>query len=246
MIGIPSIEGLETRKVRNREEMVIARHLHARCYLAAGYARPDDLDVDGFLADQWVDYSDYYVAVEKESAEIVGTCRIIRPSVQGFPLFRFFDLDDHAKQVFAHLDPNLCGEVSALATTREGLQNTTISAALYALVWHEFLTRGYAYMLAIMDPQLLRIMRRFLHFPFESLGPSSHFMGDQTAPVTMYLPRTIEDFRVRSPELLDRFSGGLTFAEIADIELDLRDQAPEFRSLPAASWSATLEPPLRT
>ncbi len=231
MALVPSVPGLVVRPVDNDSEMRAVRRLHADCYVAAGYVSADDLDEHGYIDDAWVPYSDYYAAHDTTAGdEVVGTCRIIRPSVRGFPAFQETTTSAEALSVFSHLDPSLCVEVSALATPRIGAQNMAISAALYGLVWQESVRHGRAYMLAVMDNRLLRLMRRWFEFPFEPLGEASMYMGSPSTPVSMYLPRTIEVLTSSNPEALRFFSGDIPFDKLNEIAIDLRSQVPEHRS----------------
>ena len=227
MALIPTVPGLAVRPVDRSTEMLAARRLHAQCYLDAGYIAPTDLSAGGVLHDDWVPFSDYYIAVDTEADEIVGTCRIIRPSVRGFPCFQHFTMTDDAEAVFGTLDPNRCSEISALATPRNGLQNMAISAALYGKVWRESIRYSRAYMLAVVDDRLLRIMRRWFEFPFEAIGEPTFYMGARTTPVAMYIPRTVEHLRSVNPDALAYFSGDISFAELNDISLDIRQHVPE-------------------
>jgi N-acyl amino acid synthase FeeM len=204
--------------------------MHADCYLEAGYIAAADIHSDGIIDDPWVPFSDYYVAVDTESDDLVGTCRIIRPSVRGFPSFEHFSPSAHALEVFAQLDPARCSEISALATPRNGMQNMAISAALYGLVWRESIRHGRAYMLAVMDDRLLRIMRRWFEFPFEAIGEPVHFMGAWTTPVAMFVPRTIEHLQAVNPDALRYFSGDISFEELDSFAIDLRSEVREHRS----------------
>lgn len=227
MVAIPTIEGLETRAVATEAELARARRLHAQCYVEEGFVAQTELDERGFIEDPWIPYSDYYIAIDVEQDEIVGTCRIIRPSVRGFPIFQHFESHPDASEIFTQIDPNLCVEISSLATPRIGLQNMAISAELYGIVWRESVKGNRAYMLAIMDGRLLRIMRNWFHFPFEPIGPGRMYMGDRTMPVAMYIPRTIEHLRDVSPDSLRFFSRDITFTELDEVAIDLRHSARE-------------------
>lgn len=227
MALIPTVPGLAVRAVDNAQEMMAARRLHAQCYTEAGYVEPEDLTNSGVVHDDWVAFSDYFIAVDTEADEIVGTCRIIRPSVRGFPCFEHFSMTAEAEAVFATLDPNNCSEISALATPRNGLQNMAISAALYGMVWRESIRHGRAYMLAVVDDRLLRIMRRWFEFPFEAIGEPTFYMGARTTPVAMYIPRTVEHLQAVNPDALAYFSGEISFAELDKISLDIRQRVPE-------------------
>jgi hypothetical protein len=231
MVMLPKIDGLETRPVTSDAELAQARRLHARCYVDAGFVKDSDIDKHGFVDDPWAPYSDYFIAVDLDDDEIVGTCRIIRPLVRGFPVFQHFERDAVASETFDDIDPNLCVEISSLATPRVGLQNMAISAELYGIVWRASIQGGRAYMLAIMDGRLLRIMRSWFHFPFEALGPSKLYMGDRTTPAAMYIPRTIDQLQEISPDSLRYFSGDIPFAELDAVAIDLRATAPEHVSI---------------
>ncbi|GEM_PF-2066302 len=230
MALLPAVQGLSVRVLESTEDLLSARRLHAACYVDAGYVETSDLDEHGFIDDQWVSVSDYYGAFDTEVGELVGTCRIIRPSVFGFPVFNECESYFEANDVFSRLDPNRCVEVSALATPRTGMQNTAISAALYGAVWQEALTNRRGYLLAFMDNRLLRIMRRWFHFPFEATGPSTNYMGSESTPVSLYIPRTIANAQEHHPENLDFFSGDIPLSEIDDVLIELRDSVPEHKA----------------
>jgi N-acyl amino acid synthase FeeM len=231
MALVPNVPGLVVRPVENSTDMRAVRRLHAECYVATGYVNQSALDTDGYVQDPWIPFSDYYAAVDSAADDqIVGTCRIIRPSVRGFPAFQECATLPDALDVFATLDPALCVEISALATPRIGMQNMAISAALYGLVWQEAITQGRAYMLAVMDDRLLRIMRRWFEFPFETIGEPCEYMGSPSTPVSMYLPRTIEILTASNPDALRFFSGDIPFEELNDYALDVRTEVPEHRS----------------
>ncbi len=55
-------------------------------------------------------------------------------------------------------------------------------------------------------------------------------MGSTTVPVSVYLPRAIVEFRENRPAELAYFSGQISYDHLNALEIDLRDQAPEFRS----------------
>lgn len=230
MALVPTVPGLEVHAVTTPAEMHTVRRLHADCYVSSGYVAEDELDSSGYIDDPWIPFSDYFAAVDTAlDNTVVGTCRIIRPSVRGFPAFQECRTSPTALETFATLDPSRCCEISALATPRMGMQNMAISAALYGLVWQESLRHGRAYMLAVMDNRLLRIMTRWFEFPFETIGEPCEYMGSPSTPVSMYLPRTIEVLRQHNPEALQFFSGNIPFDELADIAVDLRDSVPEHR-----------------
>jgi hypothetical protein len=231
MAVIPNVPGLMVRPVETDAEMFAVRRLHAACYLASGYVEQQDLDEHGQIPDAWVPFSDYYVAIDTTADNhIVGTCRIIRPSVRGFPAFLECETRPDALDVFATLDPSRCVEVSALATPRIGMQNMAISAALYGLVWQESIRQDRAYMLAVMDDRLLRIMRRWFEFPFETVGEPCYYMGSPSTPVSMFIPRTIELMATSNPEALRFFSGEIPFDQLNDYALDIRTAVREHRS----------------
>ncbi|MEM7141114.1 MAG: hypothetical protein AAF548_08775 [Actinomycetota bacterium] len=230
MAQVPSVPGLVVRPVDNARDLNRVRRLHAECYLATGYVTDDDLSEDGYIDDDWIPYSDYYAAYDElEDNEIVGTCRIIRPSVRGFPAFEDTSPDLAALDTFAGLDPNRCIEISALATPRLGMQNMAISAVLYGAVWQRAILEDRAYMLAVMDNRLLRIMRRWFEFPFEAIGPELDYMGSMCTPVSMYVPRTIEVLAATNPDTLTFFSGDIPLARLDQVAIDLRGSVPEHR-----------------
>lgn len=227
---VPLIPGLEVFPVRSHDEYRAARRLHAKCYVDAGYVEENELSAEGVIDDAWVPVSDYYVAVDTENDSVVGTCRIINASVSGFPAFTGCEVLPETWETFADLDPTRCAEISALATTRDGIQNMAISAALYGTVFRECVLKDCAYMLAVMDNRLMRIMRRWFHFPFEPLGRTISYMGSPSTPVAMYLPRAIESYVDEYPEELRFFSGKIPFADLEDFAIDLRSVVPEHRA----------------
>lgn len=231
MALVPNVPGLHVRPVDNANHLAEVRRLHAACYLGSGYVTENDLTPEGWIDDPWVPFSDYYAAYDElADGQIVGTCRIIRPSVRGFPAFEDLPADSSAHDVFDHLDPNRCIEISSLATPRLGMQNMAISAALYGAVWQQAVLDDRAYMLAVMDNRLLRIMRRWFEFPFEEIAPERNYMGSMCTPVSMYVPRTIEVLTASNPDALQFFSGDIPLAQLGEYAIDLRDLVPEHRS----------------
>ena len=230
MTLVPTIPGLIVREAATTSELLAARRLHAQCYVESGYVEAAEL-VHGLIEDPWVPFSTYVVAIDADEDEIVGTARIIRPSVRGFPAFEFFTPTDDALEIFADLDPNRCSEISALATPRSGFQNMAISAAIYGFVWREAVENERAYMLAIMDDRLFRILRRWFHFPFEAIGEPRHWMGARTTPAAMYIPRTITELGTDHPDMLAYFSGDLMFSELDQVSIDIRSDIAEHRSV---------------
>ena len=233
----PQFPGLAVRPVETASELTQARRLHARCYVEADYVGEEDLSADGLIEDAWVPFSDYYVAIDLDNAEIVGTARIIRPSIKGFPVSDHSVLYPQVMTDFATLDPNLCMEISALATSRRGLQNATISTALYAKLAERAVLDKRAYVFAVMDSRLLRTMRRALGINFEQIGLSMPERSYWTTPTAVYLPETIDHFRREQPELLQLFAGGMSFADLADLEIDLRERAPRTSTVGAGKSS---------
>ncbi len=222
----PRFPGLIVRPIETASELMRARRLHARCYVEADYVGIEDLSADGLIEDPWVPYSDYYIAIDVANGEIVGTARIIRPSIKGFPVAEHSVLYPQVMEDFAELDPNLCMEISALATSREGFQNAAVSSALYAKLAERAVQDKRAFVFAVMDSRLLRTMRRALGINFEQIGMSIPERSYWTTPTAVYLPETIDNFRREQPELLRLFAGGMSFAGLADLEIDLRERAP--------------------
>jgi hypothetical protein len=234
----PRFPGLIVRPIETPSELLRARRLHARCYVEADYVGIDDLSVDGLIEDPWVPYSDYYIAIDVATDEIVGTARIIRPSIKGFPAAEHSVLYPQVMDAFATLDPNLCMEISALATTsRKGLQNAAISTALYAKLAERAVQDRRAFVFAVMDSRLLRTMRRALGINFEQIGLGMPERSYWTTPTAVYLPETINQFRRKQPELLQLLAGGMSFADLADLEIDLRERAPRSFTVDAGNSS---------
>lgn len=229
MTLLSTIPGLLVREPDSERELLRARQLHADCYVAAGYLEEHEL-VEGLVDDAWVPYSSYVIALDTEADEIVGTARIIRPSVRGFPAFEHFTPSKEALEIFASLDPNRCCEISALATARSGMQNMAISAAIYGYTWQQAVLGRRAYVFGVMDDRLIRIMRRWLQFPFEPIGEPRYWMGARTTPVAAYVPRAIHQFATENPDALAFFSGEIEFSALDRISVELRDEVPEHRS----------------
>lgn len=227
-VGLPPpFPGLEVRTVHNDLELLSARRLHAACYVAADYVSLDRVSVEGVIDDPWVPYSDYLIAIDTDTDEIVGTARMVRPSVRGFPIAQHGTMFPEAQRIFAKVDPNLCTEISALATGRRGLQNAVISAALYRKFGEIAIGERRAYLFAILDRRLLRFMRRTLVLPFEPIGPSKPERSHQTTPMAAYLPRALSHYLQEEPDILEMFAGGRPFSEIGKLAIDLREKAPE-------------------
>ena len=177
--------GLEVRPTVDEVELRAARHLHAKTYLEAGYV--DHIAEDGLIDDPWIPYSDFFVAVTGEG-EVVGTVRLIRPSPRGLQTFQHATLFPDQQAFFAELRPDACVEVSSLATTRQGTENSDVAAALYGVVWREAVLRRHAFVIALMDERLLRVMKRTLGLPFEAIGPAEYAFGADVTPTAIYVP----------------------------------------------------------
>jgi len=225
MALVPMVPGLVVRPVENPVDRLAARRLHAQCYLDNGYVEPSDLTASGLLDDDWVPFSEYFVAIDEESDEVVGTCRLIRPSVRGFPCFQHFDPSPDAMEIFQDIDPNRCAEISALATRRNGMQNLAISGALYGAVWRRAIEDERAYLFAIVDDRLKRLAKTFLEIPIEPIAEPLQFMGARTTPMAVYVPRAVSEIQ---PENMAFFSGDIPFSELNEMALDLRREVPEF------------------
>ncbi len=235
----PPFPGLDVREVRNPTELLKARRLHAACYVAADYVGRNQLSAEGTIDDPWVPFSDYLVAVDIDNDEIVGTARLVRPSIQGFPIARHGPLFEDVQEAFARLDPNLCIEISALATARKGLQNALISSALYRRLGQLALDQGRAYVFAVMDARLARFLRNSLLSPFEPIGPSRPERSQTTTPMAVYLPRALRHYLEQEPELLETYAAGRSFSEINQVEIDLRAKAPyDIRAMAESSRSS--------
>lgn len=227
MALVPTVPGLIVRPVDNPAELLAARRLHSQCFLDEGFITPTDLGSDGLLHDDWVPFSDYFIAIDEENDELVGTCRLIRPSVRGFPALQHFDVRPEALDVFANLDPNRCAEISALATRRNGMQHMAISGALYGAIWRRAIETRRAYLLAIVDDRMFLFTRRFLEIPIVEIGDAREFMGARTTPTAIYVPRAADSM---APENLAFFSGDIPFGELNDVVLDLRRTVPEIQN----------------
>lgn len=226
MALVPTVPGLSIRPVDNSQELLAARRLHSQCFVEEGFISSAELGADGLIHDDWVPFSDYFIAVDEQAGQIVGTCRLIRPSVRGFPAFQHFDVRDDAMEIFADIDTNRCAEISALATLRNGMQHMAISGALYGAVWRRAIETRRAYLLAIVDDRMLMFARRFLEIPMLQIGESREFMGARTTPTAIYVPRAAESM---APDNLRFFSGDIPFSELDEVVIDLRSTVPEIQ-----------------
>lgn len=226
MALVPTVPGLSIRSVENPAELLAARRLHSQCFVEEGFIQESELGSDGLIHDDWVPFSDYFIATDEEAHEIVGTCRLIRPSVRGFPALQHFDPRPEAMEIFRSLDPNHCAEISALATLRNGMQHMAISGALYGAVWRRAIETRRAYLLAIVDDRMLMFTRRFLEIPIIEIGEPREFMGAKTTPTAIYVPRAAESM---APDNLRFFSGEIPFSELEQVVVDLRNEVPEIQ-----------------
>ncbi|MGI9606608.1 MAG: N-acyl amino acid synthase FeeM domain-containing protein [Acidimicrobiales bacterium] len=224
----PEVSEIVVRLVNSDDELLDARRLHASCYIGAGYYDAGRLRLDGTVEDPWVPYSDYMIALDDDGG-LLGTVRVIKPSPRGLQTFHYADLDDESQALFSTLDANTCVEISALATTRRGMQNRSVAAALYGAVWRYCVVNRHAYMIALTDRTMLRILRRFFGFPFEVIGPEVDEFGGPQVPLAMYVPSATELYRKYDPDFLLRHGIGLTFEDLDDYVIDLRSRVPEIQ-----------------
>ena len=87
-------------------------------------------------------------------------------------------------------------------------------------------------MIALMDPRLIRVMRRSLGLPSEAIGPTRTAFGGDVTPSAMYVPDAYEAYGKRfdvqhgqkaSPEALEEHV------------IDLRDTVSNFNEIRYAS-----------
>lgn len=221
--------GLEVRPTADNVELQAARKLHAITYLEAGYV--DNLTENGLIEDPWIPYSDFFVAATG-AGEVVGTVRLIRPSPRGLQTFQHAPLFPEQEAFFAELRPDACVEVSSLATSRRGIENSEVAAALYGLVWRQAVLRGHAFMIALMDPRLIRVMRRSLGLPFEAIGPTRTAFGGEVTPTAMYVPDAYDAYGQRFDV---QHGQDASLDTLNECVIDLRETVSSFTQVSYAS-----------
>lgn len=216
------VTDVEVRSVAGMSELAAARRFQAQRYLEAQYVTTQDISADGVVDDPWVPFSDYFTAHDVDG-EMLGTCRMIRPSPLGLQTFAKATLYPETVQKFSAVPAWACVEISALATSRKRARTST---ALYVNVWREAVLRRHVYMFAFMDSRVVKVLRGMFASPFEQIGPTLQFMGSETVPVVMHIPTSILVYTERRPDLYNLLEDALDGrGRIDQYVIDLRDEA---------------------
>ncbi|HEX7096328.1 MAG TPA: GNAT family N-acetyltransferase, partial [Acidimicrobiales bacterium] len=109
---------VDVRTARD-DEVVHARKLHGQRYLEEGYVV--SLNDDGMIDDPYVPRSEYLVAIDPATDEMVGTCRLITSNAHSFPVLDHMYVDPEWYDTLMQTSSTELAEVSALATRHHGL-----------------------------------------------------------------------------------------------------------------------------
>jgi hypothetical protein len=214
---------VDIRDATDADEVLRARRLHGARYLAEGYV--DHLSETGTIDDPYVAHSEYIVATDPASGDLVGTCRLITSDVHALPLLEHMAIDDEWSHVLRTTPSALLAEVSALATPRGNLGHFVISAALCREVIQRSLRETRRkYLLCIVDGRLLRVLNRVFKLGLVAIGPTQQYMGT-TIPAVLELDGFVEHMQSRRDDTAEFFLEGLTLDELDAVVIDLREHA---------------------
>jgi N-acyl-L-homoserine lactone synthetase len=137
----------------------------------------------GTETDEFDRFSTHFATRDADD-RVVGTIRLVWPSVQGLPLFRRCTLFPGETAIYA-LDSRVV-ELSRLAVAPaqrpRGFGSDTALFSLYQAVYHETKRAGVTHWLMAAEPSLQRILARY-GFLFRPVGPTVDYWG----PVTPYM-----------------------------------------------------------
>lgn len=148
---------------------------------------PEQVETDAFDA-----YS-LHIGTLDPLGSLVGTARLVRPSLAGLPLFDHCEI--FADEVELHRARATVVEVSRLAVSRQYRRprngGGALVVALYRSLYETSKAFGYTHWLVATEPSLQRLVTRF-GFPFRQIGPEIDYFG----PVAPYLMDLSEFDRV--------------------------------------------------
>jgi len=145
-------------------------------FLDSGYIEPNE--VKRVLEyDPWIDRSEF-LAVLDQGQEAVGCVRVMVGDYDSLPVAKL------ERTVFDLPDP-VC-EYASLAVSPQK-RSTGVAEELYRAVWLHARAHGASGLVALVDPWLHELLRDYYGFPFERLGPTTHYMGGDVHPIGMSL-----------------------------------------------------------
>lgn len=211
-----------------RDEILPARRLQGMRYLQEGYV--DHLSPDGTIDDRYVEHSEYFVAIDPDTGDLVGTCRIITSDTHSFPLLDHMRLDEQWCHTLHRVRSTDLAEVSALATERGRSDHFLISGALCrAVIQHALIETPRKYLLCVVDQRLLRVLNRAFGLGLLPVGPLQQYMGD-TLPAVLPLEHLVPQLLARDDAAARFFLEGMedvvaTSGLVVPEVIDLRDDA---------------------
>ncbi len=139
---------------------------------------PNQVETDAF------DTHSLHVGTLDPSGALVGTARLIRPSVFGLPIFDHCHVSCSTDELQWARATTV--EVSRLAVSRRYRRARNGSGALvvtlYRALYEVSKARGYTHWLVATEPSLQRLVAKF-GFPFRQIGPEIDYFG----PVAPYI-----------------------------------------------------------
>lgn len=188
------------------------------------FLRPEDYP-SGLEVDEFDAHSLHFSAFNR-AGDTVGTIRLVKPNLQGFPLLQHCQLHDE-------VIPDEIVEISRLAVSKnyrrrveddiygitpdqimtpdprpeERRRRPEIVLGLYKIIYQESKRRGISHWLAAMERSLVRLLWRY-GFSFDAIGPEVDYYG----PVTPYITNIAEierDVLAIRPSIFKEFNEGL-------------------------------------
>jgi N-acyl-L-homoserine lactone synthetase len=150
--------------VETKDPSTIAQILRQRheVYVFEGYIEPDAFPC-GLFSDAFDEVSAHIAAFDRYGS-VVGSSRVVPPSILGLPTHRLFRLPELG------IASALVGEVGRLAISpaHRG-QALAVANGLIAGIYRALRARGLSHFLAFMHPALVRLLQR-LHIPVQPIG----------------------------------------------------------------------------
>lgn len=174
------VPSLRTAVVRDPDTLSAAKELHGRTYLRVGIQPARALTSDGHIglaADPYQTHAQYFSVQDFQDGgpRTVAAARVIfaerGSGLDSFPFFREGrPLYPRYRRVLEALDPDTCGEISALV--REPGTNGKAALMLYRAVWHYALSQNYEYLLVLCKAGLYRRCKMIFGKSWIRVGPS--------------------------------------------------------------------------
>lgn len=165
----------------NDAELTASRELRFEVFcVEKGWISPSHFP-DGQEFDEFDDHAKHVIALNQDG-EVIGTSRVIMPSVLGLPIEKLLAEDQ--------LDPSQTVEVSRLAVREDARSHEkVVFFGVTRLMWEYVSTQPINYWAASVDVPLYKLLKR-LGMPFVTVADPRFYVGSESVPFVVDFHKT--------------------------------------------------------